>query len=97
MAFFVSNIQSAPEDVDHWPIMGSEQDHCAQWIKRARKEQLFEPEGFHLLDKTHDEFHAIAQAIQSQYQEGDVDVDREGLASLQSVFDEMNHVLGQCE
>ena len=97
MSFFVNNIQSAPEDVDHWPIMGSEQDHCGQWMKRARKELLFESEGLHLLDKTHDEFHAIAQIIQRQYQEGDVDVARKGLASLQSTFDEMNHALGQCK
>jgi len=97
ITFFVSNIQSAPKDINHWPIMGAEQDHCGQWIKRAEKEQLFEPEGLDLLGKTHDEFHAIAQAIQSQYQEGNVDVSRKGLASLQSAFDEMNHVLRQCE
>ena len=73
--------------------MDGNRDHCGQWIKRAQKDQLFEGESLNCLDETHDDFHTNALAIQIKYQEGKLDVAREGLASLQSTFDEMNNVL----
>jgi len=97
LAFFVSNIQSSPQDIKHWPIMNNKHDACGQWIKRKRKQQLFTSESLNRLDKAHKHFHAVAQAIHHQYQQGDIDAARAALPALQSAFDEMSNAVGLLE
>lgn len=97
MTFFVSNMQSKPQDIKYWPIMGGKLDPCGQWIKRETKVQLFTSESLNRLDKAHQHFHTISQAIYDQYQQGDVDAARETLAELQAAFDEMSNAVELCE
>ena len=97
MAFFVNNILSSPAKITHWPIMDKGRDHGGQWIKRARKENLFEPDELNLLAQVHDEFHDLSQELLEQYQNGQLDAARDGLPKLHLAFDEMRNVLGRCQ
>ena len=94
---FVSNVHSSPADIKDWPVIGNEYDHGGQWINRAIQEQLFDREGLDKLKTAHDDVHFVAKAIQSQYQEGDINGARAVLENLQSSFEHMSNVLGQCE
>jgi len=87
---FISNIQSSPEVIEHWPILNSNNCPCGIWIKRAQQDQLFEAEVLQQLDRAHEELHHIAQELHLQYQDGNVDTAREGLVRLQTAFDNMN-------
>ncbi|MDT8370521.1 MAG: EAL domain-containing protein [Gammaproteobacteria bacterium] len=97
LALFVSNIQSSPQDIKHWPIIDNKHDPCGQWIMRERKQSLFTRESLNRLDKAHQHFHLVAQAIHHQYQQGDVDAARNALPELQSVFDKVSNAVGLCE
>jgi diguanylate cyclase (GGDEF)-like protein/PAS domain S-box-containing protein len=94
---FVYNIQSLPKNIEQWPIMNSNRCPCDTWIKRARQERLFEPEGLKHLDKAHEALHSVARSILLQYQDGDVDIARGRLDELLSYFDDMNNVLEICK
>jgi len=94
---FINNIQSPPDGVEHWPIMNSRHCPCGTWIKRAKQEQLFEGEGLSQLNNAHEALHLVAQALQYQYQEGDIDGARKGLPELQAAFGDMVNALGKCE
>ena len=94
---FINNIQSSPDNIEHWPIMNDKRCPCGTWIKRARQEQLFEENSLKQLAQAHEALHLIAQVLQLQYQEGEVNTAREGLAELQTAFDNMNSILGICE
>ena len=97
LAFFVSNIQSLPQDIKHWPTMNGKHDPSGQWIEHKRKAELFTSESLDRLDKAHEHFHSVAQAIHHQYQQGDIDAARAALPELQSAFDEMSNAVGLLE
>jgi len=94
---FIGNIQSVPENIEHWPIMNSKRCSCGTWIARARQEQLFEVEGLEKLNKTHDALHLVAHSLQLQYEDGNINAAREGIAEFQAAFDDVNNALGLCE
>ena len=94
---FISNIQSSPGEVEHWPIMNGKRCPCGTWIVRAKQEQLFEAEGLENLDKAHEALHFVAVSLKVQYEDGNIDAAREGLPKLQAGFDDMNNALGLCE
>jgi len=94
---FVSNVQSEPDAVKHWPVMNHNQDHCGQWIKRAKQEELFEQRCLDALQDAHDEVHFIAQAIQTSYVAGDITAARGVLDDLYLAFQNVSNRLGQCE
>jgi len=94
---FIENIQSSPEDVEHWPIMNSKHCPCGSFIQRGVQEQLFEPEGLEKLNQAHEALHITAHAFQLQYQNGEMDAAREGVPDLQSSFDEMTNALRMCQ
>ena len=94
---FISNIQSAPETVEHWPIMDSKHCPCSVWIKREKQEQLFEEEGLKRLDKAHQLLHLKAHTLLFQFKDGDLDAAREGLSEFQATYDDMSQTLGMCE
>ncbi len=90
---FIDNIQSSPDNAEHWPIMSSKHCPCGAWIKRVQQERLFENEGLMQLGTAHETLHRIAQALHLQYQDGDVSTAREGLLGLQAAFDDMNNAV----
>ncbi len=94
---FISNIQSSPDDIKHWPIMNSKKCPCGTWINRALQEQLFEEYDLKQLDKTHQELHLIAHALHFKYQDGDMDAARKELPKIQAAFDNLNYALGICK
>ena len=94
---FIDNIMSSPNEVTHWPILDTKHCPCGKWIGREEQGQLFEVEGLQRLGRAHDEVHMIAHAIQSKYQEGDVEATRAVLADLQLAISEMSNAAGLCE
>ncbi|NQY26595.1 MAG: EAL domain-containing protein [Piscirickettsiaceae bacterium] len=94
---FINNIQSSPDNKQHWPITNNKHCPCGTWIKRAQQEQLFEPEKLKKLDEAHEALHLVAHTLLLQYQDGDVNAAREGLSELQSAFDNMAYALGVYE
>jgi len=94
---FIENTQASPEEIEHWPIMNDNRCHCGYWIKREQQEQLFESGGLEQLKRAHESMHLIAQTMNQQYQDGDIDAAREGLSELQIAFSNMNNALGMCE
>lgn len=94
---FISNIQSSPKNVEHWPIIDKKHCHCGYWLERAIKDQDFEKDALDKLILVHDEVHFIAHNIQLLYQQGDLELSRDGLEQFNSMFNKMSDALGQCE
>jgi diguanylate cyclase (GGDEF)-like protein/PAS domain S-box-containing protein len=90
---FIKNIQSSPEEIQHWPIMDRQYCHCSQWLKRAKESQLFEQQWLKKITTAHDEIHTIANALFQTYQQGDITAAREGLDKLHATFEEMSTIL----
>ena len=90
---FINNIQSSPEKIDFWPIMNSDNCPCGKWIERTKQDQLFETKALKQLEQTHIALHAIAQAMHSQYLNGNIDNARKELSKFKTAFDEMNQAV----
>lgn len=86
---FIACVEANSVDIKHWPILNSKHCPCGIWLKRAKQDTLFPAEQLALLDKAHDELHQIASRILFQYQEGEIDIAREGLAELSAAFEIM--------
>ncbi len=94
---FTSKVQSSLQDKKQWPIMSGKHDPCGRWIKRVRKEGLFEQESLNHLQRTHEDFHFLAQAIQASYQAGDIDKARGELEGLMVVYHKVKRAGDLCE
>jgi len=86
---FVSNIESAADSRNDWPLMQDKNDHCGKWLKREKLELSFTDHDLDRLYELHEELHHLAQDLRSKYQLGDVDDAIVGLAELRIVFDKM--------
>lgn len=93
---FVSNIQSSPDVVEHWPILDRHLDHCGHWFKRVRQEQLFDHKDLKRIKEVHTEIHYTAQSLLLKYQDDDIDAARAGLPELQAAFKKMNEFVSEC-
>jgi len=92
----IHNIQSSPDDVDHWPIMNSKHCPCGAWIQRAQQEQSFDEGGLKQLSEAHEALHLIARTHHVHYCDGDREAALKGLPDIHAAFDEMNYVLALC-
>jgi diguanylate cyclase (GGDEF)-like protein/PAS domain S-box-containing protein len=90
---FITNIQSSPEDIKHWPIMDRKYCHCSDWLKRAQQTQLFEQKWLDNMEGFHEDLHTLADDLWRKYQQGDIDLARDGLTELHIVFDDINKLL----
>lgn len=89
-------IVSSPDDVTPWPILDTQQCHCANWIHRGKQDQLFDKAGIQRVEQAHNKIHIIAHEMQHKYEKGDLEAARAALADLESVFDDMNIAAGLC-
>ncbi len=94
---FISNMQSAPQDIEAWPNMDMRHCHCGYWIHRARQEQLFEEKWQHRLEQAHERIHCIARELLAKYQQADFDGAVDGIAEFNLAFEKMSNILGLCE
>ncbi|MFK5950392.1 MAG: PAS domain S-box protein [Methylococcales bacterium] len=94
---FISNMQSAPQDMEVCPIMDMRCCHCSYWIHRARQEQLFEEKWQHRLEQAHEKIHNIAHELLVKYQQADFDGAVDGIAEFNLAFESMSNILGLCE
>jgi len=91
--WFIKNIQTPPENVKYWPIMSSNLCSCGSWIRREIQDKRFEPEGLEQLNQAHERAHTIAQDLRLKYQNGDINIAREGLPEIKEAFEYMNNIL----
>lgn len=90
-------ISSLPDDISLWPIIDSQLCHCGNWIYREKKKQLFEKVNIERLEQAHNKVHLISHAMQSQFQEGNIDTARTTFADLELAFDHMSNVAKLCK
>jgi len=90
---FINNIQSAPEELENWPIMDTEHCPCGSWVKRAIKEKAFEADDLEQLSEAHKKLHRVAYALLLTYQGGEYKQARDRLPELQLVYDEVYSIL----
>jgi len=91
---FIDNIQSDPEDIEHWPIMNSQHCACGTWLAREKSERLVDAECSNQLEQAHERSHIIANTLLLKYQQGEYAAAKEGLNELQLAFHEMSEALG---
>ena len=90
---FITNIHSAPEELEHWPIMDTNHCPCGSWINRAIKEKAFKLDNLDQLNEAHGKLHLVAHALLLKYQSGEYKQARESLPELQLVYDEIYSIL----
>jgi len=90
---FITNIQSSPSAIQHWPIMNRQHSHYSNWFKRSLQTQLFEQQWLVDLDAKHEKLHVIAENLRQKYEEGNIKLARDGLADLQTAFDDIKLLL----
>ncbi len=90
----IAKIISPLEEAEALPIMDVNDCSCGTWLKRAKADRLFEVEKLRQLDQLHTRLHLIAGELLQQYQDEDISATPEGLADLQSAFDEMSEAIG---
>ncbi len=80
----INAIQSNPDQVNPWPILKSSQCHCGIWLKRALKENRFDPQWLKALEKEHEYIHDLANELYLKYQNQDIN----GIAKQRRTFEE---------
>lgn len=90
---FISDIQSAPEELEHWPIMDTKHCPCGLWVKRAIKEKTFKADDLEQLNEAHEKLHLVAHALLLQYQSGKCQQARDDLPRLELVYNEIHTIL----
>jgi len=94
---FEKNMHSLPGDIKHWPILKRTKCHCGTWVKRVKKEKIFEEKWIEKLAVAHDAMHDIADDLFNHYQEGQVVTARDELSTFQKAAENMLNILGQYE
>jgi len=89
MKVFISNINSPPKTITHWPDF---QGHCEQWLNREKQGTSFDKEVLQRLEQALNDFNFLAQSLQQKYQDGEIESARDDLNQLQVAFDEMTRV-----
>ena len=94
---FINNIKSSAQTLESWPIMNDTQCPCGKWIQRAIQVQLFDQAALEQLAMSHETIHLQAHALLLQFQNGEIDSARKGLAEFQTAFDNMEKNLDLCK
>jgi len=76
-------------------MVNQQESICGHWIKRVRKEQLFESNWLNKLDNYHKTLHEIANDLYNKYQHGDLDAAKEGLKEIRTTFNKLNNILAK--
>ena len=84
---FKNNIHTSPDNIVSWPTMKQTQCHCGTWIKRSRKENIFEDAYLNDLDQAHKTMHSLASKLKEIYLDDDVEYARNGIKQLESTLD----------
>ncbi len=86
---FKKTIHSSPENITSWPTMKQTQCHCGTWIKRSRKENIFDESDLNDLDQAHKDMHRVAAELKEIYLDDDIEYARSGVKKLESTLDEL--------
>ena len=92
----IANIFSLPEEIEQWPVMNRRLCHCGYWLKRMKKEQLFNYNWLKKLNKVHHKFYTIAYRLFLLHQAGDIEQAQQGVESLEQAYEEMHQFI-QCD
>ena len=89
---FESYIHSPPDTVKNLPIMNKFKCPCGIWLRRAEQDYLFEESWLEKFNVYHEQIHFLANNLLEQYNNGEIDIAREGLKHLQLEFEKMNSI-----
>ena len=89
---FKKTIHSSPENIVSWPTMKQTQCHCGTWIKRSRKENIFDENYLNDLDQAHKDMHRLATELKEIYLDDDLEYARSGVKKLESTLEELIHI-----
>jgi hypothetical protein len=78
----VTNLQSTPDKVDHWPLMNHKKSHFMHWIGQAKKQGLFEDEWLENLKQAFIELYHEANSLRYQFQEASAQIDKHAINDL---------------
>jgi diguanylate cyclase (GGDEF)-like protein/PAS domain S-box-containing protein len=84
---FTKNIKTAPEKIDIWPTMKQTRCHCGTWIKRSRKENIFDEEYLNNLEQAHVSMHRLASELKEKYLSDDIAFARNGVKKLEATLE----------
>ncbi|RLA20759.1 MAG: diguanylate cyclase [Gammaproteobacteria bacterium] len=87
---FETAIQSAPDQLQSWPIMEQTKCPCGNWLKREKHDQLFDTTWLAELDQAHDQVHSIAASLKALYPKDKQKAARDGLSSLKKAFSKIH-------
>lgn len=82
---------------DDWSFISHKKCHQSAWIKRAKKEQLFDSSWLIELEQVHEEMYIIANNLVTKYKENESSVTEEDIKELEISFNKMNLILVQYE
>lgn len=86
---FKRNITAAPEDIMYWPIMKHNKCPCGSWIKRSKKENIFDSHQIDTIDQAHKDMHQLAAELKDRYLGGEIKEARQKLHQLETSLEEL--------
>ena len=92
MTQFKKNIHTSPDNIVSWPTMRQTHCHCGSWIKRSRKENIFDEAYLNDLEQAHNAMHRLAAELKDIYLDDDVEYARHGIKQLESTLDELINI-----
>ena len=86
---FKKTIHSSPENVIFWPTMKQTRCHCGTWLKRSRKENIFDEDYLNNLEQAHKSMHRLASELKEKYLADEIEFARNGLEQLETTLNEL--------
>ena len=80
-----------------WAYLSHTKCHHGAWIKRAKKERLFEDSWLESLEHDHEAMHAIAEKLIHKHQASEIDITPNDVAQVRFAFDRMIFALEDYE
>ncbi|MEE9319564.1 MAG: EAL domain-containing protein [Granulosicoccus sp.] len=75
--------------ISEWPYISHTKCHHGAWIKRVRKEQLFDENWLTELERDHEAMHAMAETLINRYQSDGGNILSEDIRAVQAAFNIM--------
>lgn len=78
----ISNLNSEPDKIEHWPLMNHKKSHFMHWLEQAKKQNLFNKAWRENIKLAYTELYHEANSLKYQFQEGYTDAGQTGLNGL---------------
>jgi diguanylate cyclase (GGDEF)-like protein len=76
-----------------WPYISHKKCHHGAWIKRAKKERVFDENWLSALEHDHEAMHSVAEKLIHKYQANESNITADDLNEVRKAFDKMIYAL----